>query len=132
MSTLLHLLSPQYLFHKNLGPFTSSLAWVFVYGCVGMIILAVILKKLAKKRDKLSQKAAAKFSALAWTMGMLAIILWAFRQINVFYLSAPILLLVWLVVALVWLGFILYYAVVRAPRRRREIAAQSRKGEYLP
>lgn len=132
MPALLHLLSPDYLFHKNLGPFTSSLAWFFVYGLVGLIVLAAIIKRQAKKRDKFSQKAAARFSALAWTMGLIGIILWAFRQINVFYLSAPVLLLVWLVTTLVWAAFIGHYLFIKAPRRRREIAAQNRKEVYLP
>ncbi len=131
MSTILHLLSSQYLFNKNLGPFTSNLAWVFVYGLVGLIILAAILKKLAQKRDRFTQKALSRFSILAWTMGLIGIVLWSFRQINVFYLSAPILLLVWLLVALVWLGFIVHYLFIRAPRRRREIEAEARKREYF-
>src|SRR3989338_4300606 len=120
MPTILHLLSPQYLFNRNLGPFTSSLGWFFVYGLVALILLAAIIKKLAKKRDKFAQKAARRFSALAWTMGLIGIILWAFRQINVFYLSAPILLVIWLVIVLVWLGFILRYILIKAPRRRKE------------
>ena len=132
MSTILQLFSPQYLFNRNLGPFTSNLAWVFVYGLVGLIILVIILKKLAKKRDKFAQKAAAKFSALAWTMGLVGIILWSFRQINVFYLSAPVLLLIWLIISLIWFCFILHYALVRAPRRRREIARQAQNRTYLP
>ena len=132
MNELFHLFSPQYILNRNLGPFTSNLAWFFVYGLVGLIILAIILKKLAKKRDKFTKRAAAKYSALAWTMGMIGIILWAFRQINVFYLSAPVLLVVWLAIVLVWLGFILHYVFVRAPRRRREIARQAQNRIYSP
>ena len=99
IDTILHLLSPAYLFNKNLGEFTSDLAVVYISFNVGLIVLAILIPRLAKKGDLFANKASSKFKSFAWTMGAFGIILYIFRQINIFYLSAPILILVWLIIS---------------------------------
>lgn len=133
MQTLFRLLSPEYLFHRNLGPFTSVLAWYLLAGIVAIMAVAFVFRlKLAKNKDSLSRKTAQKFFNLTWTMGSLGLILWIFRQINAFYISAPILWLIWLLAGAVWLGVVLNYVFRIVPRRRQEIMRETGKKSYLP
>ena len=132
METILHLLSPAYLFNKNHGPFTSDLAVLFIGFDVGLIILAIIIRRLAKKSDIFGKKAAHKFGNLAWTMGAIGIILYIFRQINILYLSAPFVILVWLAVLIIWLILVINYRYRIVPKRRHAIKTGSQKDEYIP
>ena len=100
---IIHLLSPSYLFNKNLGAFQSNLAYIFAGFNIVLIIIAIICRRLAKKGDLFARKAAQKYGSFAWTMGAIGIILYVFRQINVFYISAPILVLIWAIVLIIWL-----------------------------
>lgn len=132
MDTIFHLLSPTYLFARSLGPFASNWAWVFFAFNILLIADAVIIRRWARKKDIFSQKAAQKYYALAWTMGLIGLILWSFRQLGAFYISAPIGILIWLAILLVWLGFVLYYWLIKAPRRRRQLRVERAKKDYLP
>ncbi|MAG29066.1 hypothetical protein CL632_02890 [bacterium] len=132
MDTILHLLSPAYLFNRNLGPYQSDLAYVFVGINIVLIIIAIISRRLAKKRDLFAQKAAHKFGSLAWTMGAIGIILYVFRQINVFYLSAPAFVLIWLIITGIWLILVLKYWLRTAPKRRKQVSGSTVKDEYMP
>ena len=127
-----HLLSSQYLFNRNLGPFQSELAWYFI----GLVLVgmagALVFRIMTKKKDIFWQKSAKKLFSCVWTTGMVAIILWVFRQISVLYLSAPILLLLLLVCSLVWLLFVFWYMFVTAPRRRRQLMQEGAKKSYIP
>jgi flagellar biosynthesis protein FliR len=73
-----------------------------------------------------------KFSSFAWTMGVIGLILYSFRQINVFYLSAPIFVLIWLVIAIIWLISVLNFWLRVAPKRRKEINQNAEKKYYMP
>ena len=132
MNTLLHLLSTEYLFHKSLGPFQSNLAYVFVGFCVFLIIIAIISRILAKKGDLFERKSARKYGSFAWTMGSIGVILYVFRQINVLYLSAPVLILVWGIIFVIWLIFVLRYRIFIVPNRRKNLMQETKKREYMP
>ena len=132
MNTILHLLSPSYLFAPALGAFTSPLAWVYLSFNVLLILIAIVFEKLAKNKDKFVQKTAQKYSALAWVMGLIGIILYIFRQLGAFYLSAPIGILLWLAVLLVWAGFIAHYWFIYVPKRKKALKGENLKKKYLP
>ena len=126
-------LSPAYLLNRNLGPFTSGLAWLFLAGAVLVMALAWLIRyQLAKNRDIFAKKAAKRFFNLAWVMGWISVVLWTFREINVTYLSAPILLLAAGLIALIWLVFVLYYWLKVGPRRRAQLSQEKNRRRYLP
>lgn len=130
MDTLLHLLSPSYLFHKNHGPFTSDLADVFLWANIGLVALAILVKVITRKGDRFAKKAAAKFTSCAWTMGAIGVILYAFRQINVLYLSAPVFILMWAMATAVWLVLVANYCLRVVPKRREAVARESETRDY--
>jgi len=132
METIRHLLSVKYLFNQYPGAFTSVLAYYLLGGIILIMLVAVVLKMSAKKRDTFAQKSASKLFSLAWTMGWIGIILWIFRQINVFYLSAPIFWLIWLATGLFWGVFVFRYRFFIVPKRRAEIREAKSKKDYLP
>jgi len=65
-------------------------------------------------------------------MGSIGIVLYIFRQINVFYLSAPIIVLIWAIVFVIWLMLVLKYLFFVAPKRRKDLMQETGKREYLP
>lgn len=133
LSIVKDFLSPAYLFNKNLGPFVSRLAWLFLGGVILVMIAAWLVRaKLVKSRDIFAKKTAKKFFNLTLTMGSLTVVLWGFRQTNVLYLSAPILLLAAALMALIWLGFVIYYWKITAPCRRAQLSQESQRRRYLP
>lgn len=126
-------LDPVYLFNRNLGPFTSKLAYlVLAFFFLVMLASWLIKKKALKTGDIFAKKASRRFFVLVWTMGWIGAVLWAFRQINVAYLSAPILFLLWFMVGLVWLVFVAKYWLIDAPARRRKLSTEVVKKQYLP
>lgn len=129
---MLHLLSANYLFNGRLGPFTSTLAWVFLACLIGMVVFSVLFKAWTRKKDIFWQKSAKKLSPLAWTMGIFGLLLWLIRQMNTMFISAPILLLVWFVVLVVWGASVLRYLFVKAPKRRAQLMSEQSKKNYLP
>jgi len=131
MDQIIHLLSPTYLFHKSLGPYQSNLVYIFVGVCVLLIFIAIICRRLAKDKDLFAKKAAQKYGSFAWTMGAIGIILYIFRQINVFYLSAPILILIWGIVLIIWLILVLKYKFLIVPKRRKDLMQEQSKREYI-
>ena len=132
MQTIFNLLSPSYLFHRSLGPSSSNLIWVFVGILVFLMIASYFYFRLAKTKDIFIKKAAIKFVSLFWTMGIMGIILVLLRQINTVYISAPILLLIWLLIAIIWLLIILKYRFKTVPKRRKDLMQESGKRSYLP
>ncbi|OJI06668.1 hypothetical protein BK004_02490 [bacterium CG10_46_32] len=131
MGTLVHLFSPSYLFNQNPGPFTSNIAFIFLGTSIVLILIALIIGFVVKKGDIFAKKASAKYSSLAWTMGLIGIILYTIRQINTFYLSAPILILIWGVIVIFWLILVLNYRIRVVPKRRETVSRESSKRSYL-
>jgi len=132
MDIIRHLLSSSYLFNRYPGPFTSVLAYYLIGFIVFAMVFALFVKAKAKKGDILAKKTAQKLFSLAWTMGWIGIIFWTFRQINVFYLSAPIFWLIWLLVSIGWAALVFKYVIFVAPKRRKDIEQFKKKKDYLP
>lgn len=126
-------LDPAYLFNRNLGPFTTKLAWFVLLGMFLAMFVAWLLKKRAiKSGDIFSKKATRRLFVVIWTMAWIGVVLWVLRQINVAYLSAPILFLLWAIVSLIWLAFIAKYWFGVVPRRRSQLSFETIKKQYLP
>lgn len=126
-------LDPAYLFNRNLGPFTSKLAWFVLFGMfLSMFLSWLIKRKAIKSGDVFSKKASRRLFTAIWTMAWIGVVLWALRQINVAYLSAPILFLLWAIVSLIWLAFIAKYWFKVVPARRSQLSNEVVKKQYLP
>lgn len=129
----MNFISPAYLFNKNLGPFTSALAWYFL-GSLAAVMIAVwlIRQKALKNKDIFAKKAANKLFQSVWVIGWIIIVFWVFREINVMYLSAPVWLLLSVATGLVWLMFVAYYWFKTVPKRRAQLGREGSKKRYLP
>jgi O-antigen/teichoic acid export membrane protein len=132
MQTIINLLSPSYLFHRNLSPFSPSFAWTFIGILVLLMVLSYFYFRLAKNRDVFMRKFSVKLVALSFTMGIIGILLVLVRQINVLYLSAPILLLFWLIVFIIWALVILNYRFRTVPKRKKDLMQESGQRNYIP
>lgn len=126
-------ISLAYLFNKNLGPFTSNLAWYFLGGILLLMIITWLIRfKLVKNKDIFAKKAAKKLFQVIWVMGWIMVFFWVFREINVMYLGAPVFLVLGGLVAIIWLVFVTFYWFKTVPNRRTQLGQQGNRKRYLP
>ncbi len=97
-----------------------------------MLIVWFTKKKALKTGDVFAKKAGRRLFVAIWTMAWIGVVLWVFRQINVAYLSMPVLFLLWLAIGLLWLGFIAKYWFTIVPKRRSQLSGEIIKKQYLP
>ena len=96
------------------------------------MVFAYFNLKLAEKKDIFTKKVAIKFLAFAWSISISGIILVLFRQVNATYISAPVILLVWLGIAIVWFAHVAFYKLKTIPNRRKELKQEAGKRNYIP
>lgn len=124
---------PRHLFARNLPPFSPNIARFSLIFLLALLAFSLLWRwQLVKNKDIFAKKAAKRFFGLAWTMGIIGLFLWVFRQVRVAYLSSPFFVLLWFFVLLVWIGFWLNYWLRTVPARRRHLAQESAKKAYLP
>lgn len=125
--------SPRHLFARNLPPFSPNIARFSLILLLILMAFALVYRwRLVKNKDIFAKKAAKRFFGLAWTMGIIGLFLWIFRQVRVAYLSSPLFVFLWFIIFLVWIGFWLNYWLRTAPARRRQLAQEAAKKAYLP
>lgn len=125
--------TPRHLFARNLPPFSPNIARYSLIFLLALLAFSLLWRwQLVKNKDIFAKKAARRFFGLAWTMGIIGLFLWVFRQIRAAYLSSPLFVLLWFVILLVWLGFWLNYRSRTVPARRRQLAQEAAKKAYLP
>jgi len=129
--TILHLLSPAYLFNRSLGPFRSDLAYIVLGLIIAGMLFSLIYRRICKKGDLFAKKVAHQVFNLALIMGFFGLLLLFVRQEGATYISAPIFLLIWAIITALWLIKIARYRFVVVPKRREQLSAEAQKKKYL-
>ena len=127
------LFSVEYLFNLNPGPILPIYFKVLVpiFGC--MVITGFIIRKITRHNSYPPvKKFFNKFFHYLFTLGLLGLLYLFFRQQSIYLLSAPFWLVIWLIAALVWGGFILKYYFTDRPKEMDEVKNQKEKDKYLP
>ncbi len=128
------LFSFNFWFSSQPGVMTNILAKFLLIIFVICLIIAVIfyLVARAKKDDRVSFKLIKKLQNLFTTLGIVGFIILFFFWQQIPYLSSRYWLIIWLIVALIWAGFIGRFGFFEAPKRRAEISQKQKFEQYLP
>ncbi len=121
-----------YWFTPYPAPFTGVYFWLmislsgasFLLGLVGSFIYF-------KFKDPSNRKIIKKISNLAITFGVLMGISFFFTQTSTPTLGSRFWFLLWLIMAVVWISFILKYAIWQAPQERAERARKLANQKYF-
>lgn len=119
----------------TLRPPAMSLRAIYILAFIfAVIMVAGIFSKLAEKKikDGLKIKAYHRIYHLGLTMGILGFTYLFFSWQGVVLLSARFLLLIWLIVLVVWLGFIVKYFMLDVPHLRKNIDEKRAFNKYIP
>ncbi|MCB9803133.1 hypothetical protein H6761_03970 [Candidatus Nomurabacteria bacterium] len=68
-----------------------------------------------------------KLQLWGFSVGPIGLLLMFFREVRAVYLGSRIWLLLWIIIALIWLGFIIYYWKIKLPLK---IQTQKEKEEF--
>lgn len=122
----------KYIFGPNPVVFSRS-DYVFFYAAAAFVVIAIIAKVLTLRTDTGNpiRKLWDRFYHLLLTTGLL-MLLWAgARYENIPWIGTHFVVLVLLLIAAVWLGFILWYRLLHFPHERRHFQEESTKQKYL-
>ncbi len=133
LEALKPLLSLSFWFSSFPGPLTGIFFWAVVGVAAGSLVLGVVLRLGSSWAGDFSVRRLLRRLAVCFiTVGALVWLSFFFTQTSTPMLGSRFWFLAWLVLALVWLGYIVRYAVVVAPKERAARAAELAQAKYLP
>lgn len=99
-----------------------------------VLVLAGIVAMIVRQREKIKSVRLLyqRVGAFGFTMGLSGLLLFWFRQKEVFFLGWRLWYALWLVIALIWLYRLLHYAFKRIPVIKAEHEERALKEKYLP
>lgn len=122
-----------YLTHRyaveNLSWWTLSIL-IIIFGAA--LIAAILVTKKLKDKNVGARKFLTKIQIWGFSSSIVGAFLIFFRQVRALYLSSRILLLLWLIVVLVWLGFLIYEWKVILPKKKQDQKSQEEFTKWLP
>ncbi|MFA5127021.1 MAG: hypothetical protein WC465_03420 [Patescibacteria group bacterium] len=114
----------------------EQLSWPTLIGLlvifVGSIVLAIYSHKKVKNSSGVMKVVWQKLTAWGWSTGLVGLLLVSFRAATAMYLSARLWLLLWLLIILVWLGYILFYRLSIVPKKQAEREKNIEYNKWLP
>lgn len=108
-----------------------ALTWWLILG--GLFIIGIVFWAIERKRPDLASRVALKrFSECFIICGGSGLVLFFFRQSQVYFLAWRIWFLVWFIALLIWLLPIVIYSIRRIPQIKAEKLDRMRREQYLP
>ena len=123
----------RYLFGPNPDALTRS-DYIFFWGTKALVTLSIIIKIMVLRQESGSPK---KFFwnrlfHLFLTSGLLGLLWSGIRYENIPWLGAHIVILVWWLIAAIWLGFIIVYFFRGHRVKQKTWSEEKIKRKYLP
>ena len=115
---MIRFIQPSFWFDRYPWPFLATAMWIALGVFVVALALGIWFKLRANKTglDKLSAVIWGKFGNWSLSLSIVGLILLFFKQQRVPYLGMRAWLGLWLLICLVWLGFIVKYIIKEIPR----------------
>ena len=126
-------LNPNY--YLNLQPEISSssiLVFLTVFSAMVLAGLAVNFLLKSKKNGDFRQKLGYKYYNFLLVMGISGLVIAALRYEMIYFFSARIWMVLWLLAAIGWLLIILKYQFRVAPRAAQQLKQRRQFQKYLP
>lgn len=120
---------------RDPGPLslTSSRLLFVVWG--GLFLLGVLIRSFVFRRkitDRFVKTFFRRLGTMSLCLGLFGLVIYLFYIEEIPLFSARLWVLLWAAVFLVWLGFIIRYAVRIIPSERERLAERARREKYLP
>jgi hypothetical protein len=114
-----------------------------VGGTIGYILFGVFLlfvmtgmivrvRRMNQLKDKFEKRLLSQISIMLIAMGLLGLILYFLSFEGIAFLGARFWYPVWLLGLIGWVSWIVYYAKIKIPERRKYNGARESFGKYLP
>ena len=123
-----------YLFNLNPTPFLAVYL-KFIYIFFGLFLIAGVVARVFTSRDSTIpplRRFYIKFSHFLFTIGVLGLLLVAFRQGRAYFLSAPFWILLLLLGAIAWIFFLVKYIRRKVPEEKAVYTERKAREKYLP
>ena len=132
MDYLAYFFNPAHLFTVRPNAMNTRAIIILAVIFSILIIAGVVSKVLAKTNDSLKAKGYTRFFYLFLSMGLIGYLYLFFAWQGAVLLSARFWLLILLIFALTWAGFIIKYLAKDAPKQREEINKKRQFEKYIP
>lgn len=124
-----------YIFGLTLPPFAQNTAKFFYLFLGVCLVLALssrfIVHQQEKDKNVPLRKLWQKLTTFFASLSIAGLLLLFFRQQQIYFLSMPLFLYLWLIGALVWLIFIIRWVMTKMKRTQREIEEKKERERYL-
>jgi len=97
-----------------------------------LIISGLVIIGLAKKKKQPQKKGLKKIAYFCLGLGAIGFLFLFFRLGGIYFLSARFFLVIWLVIAVIWLVRIIKYFLKVYPKEKIEVEKKARIEKYLP
>jgi len=123
-----------YWFAVQPGVASKILLEILIILVVGCFLAAVVFHYVAraKKEDPVTVRILKKLNGLFSFLTFVGVFILLFFWQQVPYLSSRFWLVVWFLLVVVWVGFIIRYALFVAPKRRARLEEEKKYKQYLP
>lgn len=126
--------SLKFWFSAQPGPLMVTMSQILLVAfalCLAAAISFFLLAR-ASKASTVTAKLYKKIQSLFTTLGVVGFIILFFFYQQVPFLSSRFWLLIWVLIAIVWAGFIGQFGFIEAPRRKAELKKKAELEKYLP
>ncbi len=122
-----------YWFSQYSEYFAGTMFWAALGIISGLVVLGAAIRLASRFiKDPSSRKACRRLSTMSITVGLLSAVSFFFTQTSTPVLGSRFWFLLWVLVAVVWLAFIVRYMLKVAPQERAERAKLQAYQKYLP
>jgi|GEM_PF-2154794 hypothetical protein len=127
------LLDWSYLFYR-LPPagFSWGMRIFLLIIFIGALILAIMAGIKYSKKQPIVRKFWRKIQVWGWSTSLMGLLLFYFREVRAIYLSSRAWMFIWLIIALVWLVFIIVYLFRVIPKKQEAKKSQEDFDKWLP
>lgn len=122
-----------YWFAATPPPFEGNIYYMVAGAAAFGFILGIVLRIISGRfKDASTRIIFRRLGNCFITLGVLTAINLAFTQTSTPTLGSRFWFALWKIVGLVWVGFIIKYALMKAPKERAARAKQAELNKYLP
>lgn len=114
---------------ENLSWWTLTVLFI-IFGLA--LIVAFLATKKLKDPNTNARRFLIKLQIWGFSSSIVGAALIFFRQVRAMYLSSRIWLLLWIIIVLVWLGFLIYEWKVILPKKKQDQKSQEEFNKWLP
>ncbi len=134
MLNFARLLDLRFWFTLRPSPIGEKTALILLIGFAALVVAAVVLNFLVKtkKQNPPLIKLFKKISKMLYTMAFLGIVFLFFSYEQIYFLGSHFWFLLWLAGLIVWVVFIVLYAVKKMPKESDDLKKKQRFLKYLP